>query len=360
MPAHRPTPHPQGAPRAPRRGLRLTALGLAALTLAPSAQAYDITTPDIVTKNPTIGRQGLYLVQEGDTLWDLSEVFFGEPWFWPTLWSYNPQVTNPHWIYPGDLLQMQVPRTRGTTSTIVWSESRYSEDKVDLEIFSRYVGYLPDRAFKESGRIAYARESHRTLGEYDEVYIEFAQDVEVKRGERFTIYRNEGPITHPLDADRIVGYKIRHLGIARVLDADQHYVKALILKSYEEIYRDDLITSLFPHSWDVAPRTNEVELVGTLVDHHQPVTFSGQFDYGYIDKGRIDGVERGNRFVVERRGDGLWYDEPPDEVDLDKFPWEFTGEVMVVEAFEETSLVIVTRAIKELIRGDRLHMKKGY
>lgn len=351
----------------PRRASRLS-VGLAVFAciglLATDAAAIgdDTSGPDIVTKNPTVGKQGLYVVQPGDTLWDLCDAFFSNPWYWPQLWSYNPQITNPHWIYPGDLLQMRAPKARGVRSTIVWSDSRYSQASSNLEILSRFVGYLPDRAFKSSGTIRYARETQNMLGEYDEVYIDFKEDVKVKRGERFTIYRVEGEITHPQDDDKVVGQKIRHLGVAKVLDASKNYVKALILKSYEEIFRGDLVTSIFPHSWDVSPNTNNADVVATLVDYHQPQVFGGQFMYVYIDKGRTHNIQRGNRFVIERRGDGAWYEDGPDDdqINLDDFPWERIGEVMIVETFEETSLGIVTQSIRELFRGDRLVMKKGY
>src|SRR6476661_5543146 len=44
----------------------------------------------------------VHTVQKGDTLWDLSQQYLGSPWYWPKVWSYNPEIANPHWIYPGN------------------------------------------------------------------------------------------------------------------------------------------------------------------------------------------------------------------------------------------------------------------
>ena len=51
---------------------------------------------------PGAGVPEVYTVEKGDTLWDLCQRFLNNPWYWPKVWSYNPRITNPHWIYPGD------------------------------------------------------------------------------------------------------------------------------------------------------------------------------------------------------------------------------------------------------------------
>src|SRR4029079_6529011 len=51
----------------------------------------------------------LHVGRRGDTLWDICWYYFNDPWQWPKVWSYNAQITNPHWIYPGDLVRL-LPR----------------------------------------------------------------------------------------------------------------------------------------------------------------------------------------------------------------------------------------------------------
>lgn len=93
------TPHP-ACPLTGRYRILFLALGLwlaAGLSSGP-VQAQNIRL------NPD--RPDVYVVERGDTLWDIAGEFLEEPWQWPEVWRANPEIDDPDLIYPGDRLRL--------------------------------------------------------------------------------------------------------------------------------------------------------------------------------------------------------------------------------------------------------------
>jgi hypothetical protein len=343
-----------------RRGLIL--LGLMLATASPAhAQLWD--EPEIQMLEESLIAKGMYVVQEGDTLWDLCDLLFDNAWYWPTLWSFNPQITNPHWIFPGDVVHLKPVWTGKAKPSVVWAQSRYTQKPTDKKLLTRFKGFLPDEMHKESGEIHASREERLMLGEYDEIYLEFKVPKKIHAGDRFLIYRLVEDVFHPTTED-FMGHKIEFIGVASILGTETEYKKALITKSFKEIHRGDFITSFVDFVAMTEPVKNDTSVQGTIVDIFHPMNIAGEHDYVFLDKGKEDGVVDGNRFVVVIKGDGRAEDfDPEDEDEVaenDRFPKEHLGEIMIVKSFDNVSLGVITRSIREFEVGATCEMIRGY
>src|SRR5690606_11495260 len=122
-----------------------------------------------------------YTVRRGDTLWDVTGRYYGNPWEWPRVWSYNPEITNPHWIYPLDQLRL-LPSSgvvRGSGGDGAPDGIRVAAPARGLEggtVYLRQEGYLDEEALDQAGVVVGSPDDHMLLAPYDQVYVEFDED----------------------------------------------------------------------------------------------------------------------------------------------------------------------------------------
>ena len=349
----------------------------------------------------TVPPPDTYTVRSGDTLWDLSGRFLNNPWYWPKIWSYNPEITNPHWIYPGNRLRFfqsgeEAPvqvAPAGPGEPIAEAEDEEAEPVKELEELSRAdmkgaaseeekdavavagpykIGYVPPRGtyarrdafvtpreLEESGTISAAFEEKLLLTARDRAYATFKKGGQVKAGETYSIYRTERPVRHPVTGE-LIGYQSTVLGAGKVVAIDEKSVKLLITASYEPIERGNLLGPWTERPFRAVPaKANAKRLEGVIVS--SPIEVMTQFAESqvvFLDRGRADGVEEGNRFVVVRAGDP--YGAPVDKRTWDdRLPKEDVGSLLVVDVKENASAALVTRSLSELAAGDRVEMRVG-
>lgn len=377
-----------------RAALAMFVLASLAIVSSPvNAQSIVLpqrSAPAISVQQTAKTGERTYIVRPGDTLWSIAEGLYNEPWYWPSLWSYNPQITNPHLIYPGDtvyLSRRSAPMIK--QKAITFAASRFERRRLTPTLLARRVGYISARDYRESGVIEASREERNMLGTLDEVYARFQLkrcsevkgstlkearkgDAESEEGEtedgsafvgpcvrdsdRYVVYRIERPVMHPVTGKRL-GFKINFLGEGEVINTRKKLVSMVLTKAHSEIARGDLITNVFEPLSIVKPLKNEVEHVATVIDFHHETVASGQFAYVYIDRGAENGVKRGNRFEIVWRGDGL---RGTGVKNIKDYPDEQIGIAMVVEAYDRHSLCVLTNAVREIERGMPAIMAKGF
>jgi hypothetical protein len=355
------------------------------IELAPAEAPAEVEAPGAAPPDT-------YTVRPGDTLWDLSGRFLNNPWYWPKVWSYNPEITNPNWIYPGNVIRFY-PSAEEAPARVEPVEVAAAEpeppreledlSKADLQgpvseeeadtvaVAGPYkIGYVPPRTVQaqnvtfvtrgelaESGRIVGAFEEKLMLTTLDKTYAQFEASVPVKVGETYLVYRTVRPIQHPITGD-MLGYQTMILGSARVTRIDEGLASLVITSSLFPIERGALLGP-----WNeravraVRRRPNQVALQGFIVGaQFEIVTEIGEHHLVFVDKGKADGVEVGNVFTAVRSGDP--YGKPPKAPMREEgWPKEDMGEMLVIDAQETVSTALVTRSIHELAIGDEVEMR---
>ncbi len=313
----------------------------------------------------------IHVVRKGETLWEISNGYFHNPWYWPKLWSFNPLITNPHWIYPGDQVRLYPP---GQRQPEVVAAANITADPGEAPRSTvpgrgpsgpsgtslRQNGFVEKGDFDTSGEIVGSKEEKLLLSGFDEAYVEFKKQRPLKAGERYTVYRTLDEVRHPT-TNALLGSTVEILGEIDVRSVnDQRIARGVIVDSVGPIERGDRVGPLRRTFKVVQATPNRANIEGTIVATLRPSYIVGGADaLVFIDRGREDKVEVGNRLVVIRRGDGY---QPivgaPNEDP--RFPREVVAELLVVDVRAKTSSAFITRAAKEIRIGDRIEGRKGY
>ncbi len=349
--------------------------------------------PDKVTIPPGQGGREsapgeVHTVEKGDTLWDLSQKYLGSPWYWPKVWSYNPEIANPHWIYPGNNVRFfpggeEVPSrveagvgpAEMVTEGDVTAATELDSDGESLVQLTGKIGYEPkasrpvmrqafvtSRELDEAGRIEGASTGAEMLSTPDTVYLRFKRKADAKLGDRYVVFHTVKEVKHPVTG-KSVGFLTDFVGALRVVALGDNYVTAQISDTWDAISRGDLVGPYGEKLVEqVVARRNEKELQGFVVTALVPyLTMSAEHQFLVIDKGSSDGVQVGNTFTITRQGDPARQEvlklEPSKGKTKAPLPTENIGICMVTEVKDRTSNCVLVQSLQEIGPGDRAVMR---
>jgi LysM domain len=320
----------------------------------------------------------VHVVRRGDTLWGICDQYFQNPYQWPRIWSYNPQLQNPHWIYPGDQIRLQVGAGAATVSNLGGAHDNLFEHHRTVlpeTIFLRDEGYVEDEAKENWGELTGAPEERIFLTDGDEVYMHIAKDRDLKIGDELTIYRP----TRALGSGQIVQIQ----GTVHIDDWDDksRVARGRIVESLDTIERGARIGPVGRRFDVVPPVRNDADVTAQVIASVKLHAFFGQNQVVFVNKGADDGLKVGNRLFVMRRGDA-WrqtlvtdtsalrisvesaspaeMEHVPRTRDESKYPQEVTAELRVLSLHQHSATCLVTQSVHEIELDELAIARKGY
>ncbi len=333
----------------------------AAMAMGMSAIAADVVlNPDHPDK---------YMVVKGDTLWDISGRFLQRPWLWPEIWHVNPQIANPHLIYPGDLLSLVYidgkPRlnvTRGAMgNTVKLSPTMRSEpndNAIPAIPLDKINAFLSQSRFVEPGELAAAPyilagdERNIISGVGDEVYARgnFAQN----QGSVFGLYREGTMYRDPITGEAL-GIQAIDIGEAKKISQDYDIATLVLNRTTQEVRNGDrlLPNANKPLVATFQPSAPSRPVSGVILDVQGGVTQIGSMDIVMVNLGAREGISAGNVMSIYKLGETV-RDEVADT--LVKLPNVRAGLLMFFSVEEKMSYALVLKSERPLRVGDRVEM----
>ena len=318
------------------------------------------------------GAPELHVVQKGDTLWSLCSKYFSDPWRWPRLWAANPSITNPHWIFPGDVIRLGEGGAgggplAGTPATTEPPRSGLmSVNRVGAEfgsaILLRELGFIEAKDLEQAGSITGSREEKLMLATGDQAYLRYPAKTPMRAGERYSVFTTDtDQAVVDSTTGKTYGYLVRIQGDLIVNQiAENDVARGTLIDTVVPIERGARVSGFVRQFKRIEPRPSDVNLEARVITTFEPNTLLGPGHFVVLNRGKRDGIQVGNRTFVIRRGDGYrgnlesWEKHDPNS------PREVVGEILIVDVRDDASVAWIARTSKELKVGELTEMRKGH
>lgn len=309
----------------------------------------------------------IYVIKQGDTLWGLSDRFIKDPRYWPNMWSKNSQITNPHVIYPGQKVRVfpdrlefipkdEAPAPNKPAAPATAAAPATFEAPPETAPERTYAvygseGFILENAARPAGIIISLYNNHTVGGDDEIVYTDIGRERGVRGGEKFSVFRNEGIVTHPV-TNEVMGNKIIPLGTIQLTDLEKNASRAIVTKTYQEINPGAyLLPARDSKRREISLKQPTRELKGYIIDNYGGVTVMAAGDIVYIDLGSSRGAEPGNILYIVR---DVTVDSASVTGYTEKLPQELLGALVILETGKTTATALVVKSIDTIYKGDRL------
>lgn len=341
----------------------------------PAPRRYGQVTTAVADPAPvrlTSNHPDQYVVQKGDTLWDISTMFLEDPWFWPEIWFVNEQIENPHLIYPGDILNLvwmdgrpriivEPGERRVDRGDSIRVSPRIRYEDLDeaittipygaIKAFLSRPAVLPADQVKKMPYILSSKDKHLISGSGNTIYARgFSTPPEI--GEVFNVVQIGDELRDPDDND-LIGYDGVYAGEARTTRTGDPASLILITTTREVLNGNRLLRDNQTLPLNFFPSAPARQIDGSIISILDAISVTGSNQIVVINRGARHGIEEGNLLTILQKGDvvsdrfeGGIFDE---KVTL---PDEPAGMMMVFKTFDRISYGLIVEATSEIRKYD--------
>ncbi|MCK5825452.1 MAG: LysM peptidoglycan-binding domain-containing protein [Desulfuromusa sp.] len=300
----------------------------------------------------------IYTIKKGDTLWGLSEKFIGDPYYWPNVWAKNPDITNPHLIFPGQKVRIldgrleiipAYPEAEKPADEIADNEP-IAEEPEDAKIFKATgaEGFiLTDE--QPLGILVDSVDNRILLSKHDIVFLEMADMSSVAVGDTYGIFQRSDMVRNP-HTNKPIGPMMLNLGSLQVTEFLGETVIAKIGDIFSEITRGAELFEYTPPQKEITLQRGTSDQKGYVIAAREGKGALSTNDIIFVNLGSDDGVVNGNLFYISRpREASAEIIKHAKEMQL---PDVVLGAAIAIETKTKTTSALIIKTVESIFIGD--------
>lgn len=327
-----------------------------------------------------------YAVVKGDTLWDISGKFLHNPYQWPSVWKQNPQIKNPHLIYPGDLIRLDVingravinvlrPNGKGSYNSVangkssgahmrngreVMSPQVYEEELIHsvsnqaasaIRNFTKSPHVMASDELKDAAYVLSPADNRLASANGDEIY---GRGFEGKIHDIYSIYRPSEPLIDP-DTGAILGYEAKRVADAKLVRDGDPATFRLFNSTQETLEGDRLVPKYGSEIDNPVPTSVDASVSAKVISLYDALSYAAQHQVVVLNKGNDDGLFSGSVLEIVSANQAV-YDKHANKGNGEyvELPELLKGNAIVFRSFDKVSYALILEATHPTQIGDSM------
>ena len=320
----------------------------------------------------------IYTIKQGDTLWGISQRFLKDPHYWPNLWANNPEIPNPHFIYPGQKLAIYdgritivpaataaepaptaaaapeaAPAPEPEAAAAVEPAAPVTppaEAAVTFKVYGDDEGLITTEALAGAGTLVDTVDNRVMVTEGDTIFLDMHDLAATSPGSEYTLFALGKEVLHPITG-KPVGFRSYNLGKARITQVTSSVAVAKVTGVLREIERGAKVKDWQPPLRELALKKAAQKVSGYILTAAGDQLALGQMDVIYVDLGSKDGLEPGNMLYLSRQRQATRLALQDRDLQL---PEILVGNAIVLRVEPTTAAALILKSAGPVYRGDRV------